>query len=181
MNMKQIQLTKEKTALVDDEDYEVLKQYKWFADWNKSIKYWYARTRVYDKVTKKSVNLSMHRMVTGAAKGEVVDHINNNTLDNTKSNLRICTHSQNHMNSTKQANNTSGFKGVCWNKRKSKWMAQIGKDGMHINIGYYKTAEQAYYAYLKKSKELHGEFMNKTLHKDLLHWENVLEELEKNV
>ena len=87
-----------------------------------------------------------------------VDHINQNKLDNRKSNLRLCSHSQNGINKYKQSNNSSGFKGVCFNKRRQKFMAFINKDKKRTYIGYFETAEEAGKAYDKKAKELFGEF-----------------------
>jgi hypothetical protein len=81
--------------------------------------------------------LSMHRVVVNAPKGTVVDHINGDSLDNRKENLRICTNAENVRNSPKHSNNTSGYKGVIWAKREQKWCAQIIVDGKLINLGYY--------------------------------------------
>ncbi len=77
-------------------------------------------------VNGKPQNVLLHRMITNAKNGYSVDHINHNTLDNRKSNLRICTNSQNHQNRKgAQKNSKSGIRGVYWDKRKQKWGAQL--------------------------------------------------------
>lgn len=100
----------------------------------------------------------VHRFVMNAKKGEQIDHINGNTLDNRKRNLRFCTNSQNASNKEKQINNTSGYKGVCYDKAKNKWKAQIAKHNKNYFIGLFDNKEQAAIAYNKKAIELHGEF-----------------------
>lgn len=96
----------------------------------------------------------IHRMIMSEPPGMVIDHIDGNKLDNRKENLRICTQQQNGWNRGKPSNNTSGFKGVCWHKQTQKWQAIIN----HKHIGYFKTAEKAYEAYVKAAQELHGDF-----------------------
>src|SRR5690606_29717188 len=97
---KEIPLTRGKVALVDDEDFEWLSQYSWY------LSNEYPASRVEGKFT------YMHRLITGAGKGEVVDHINDNKYDNTRSNLRITTNQNNIRKSKMWSSNTSGYKGV---------------------------------------------------------------------
>jgi hypothetical protein len=95
-----------------------------------------------------------------------VDHIDNNKLNNQKSNLRLATHHQNQFNSNLQRNNTSGYIGVVYHKnykknkisKMSHWHARIKFNSKHISLGYYQTPEEAAKAYDKKAKELFGEF-----------------------
>jgi hypothetical protein len=146
--MKEIKLTKGEITLVDDDVYKYLNHWKWR----------------YDKGGVKSIikkhHVSMHRLVLRAIKGQEVDHINGNPLDNRRSNLRFCTTSQNHANLKKQSNNTSGFKGVVWCKDKNKWKAQITCQHRHFFLGYFNSPEKAAIAYDKKALKLFGEFSN---------------------
>jgi hypothetical protein len=87
-----------------------------------------------------------------------IDHINGNTLDNRKANLRICTRAENNCNIKRRKNNTSGYKGVSFDKRKKKWSAYISKNYKHYFLGYFVTPEEAYIAYCKASKKYHGEY-----------------------
>ena len=113
-------------CLVDDEDYEALCRYKWSvvkrgAQGNRV----YARTAFTNRLlypTKRQVYVNLHDVVMWKPKGYMIDHINGNTLDNRKENLRICTNKQNIRNSGKYKNNTSGFKGVTWSY--GKWNAR---------------------------------------------------------
>lgn len=102
--------------------------------------------------------LRMHRILIGAKKGQKVDHIDGNGLNNRRSNLRFATSQQNGRNCRKPINNTSGYKGVTWNKRGRKWVAQIMFCKKKIGLGRYKTATSAYAAYCIASALLHGEF-----------------------
>jgi len=102
-----------------------------------------------------------HRVVWKMVYGtdpDCVDHKNGNGLDNRKENLRLCNKSQNHMNSGKQTNNKSGYKGVSQHKNSDKWQAQISVDRRVISIGYFNTPEEAARAYDKAAKEKHGHF-----------------------
>ena len=87
-----------------------------------------------------------------------IDHIDRNKSNNIWINLRECTASENKANSTKQSNNTSGFKGVHWVKRANKFRAKIQFQKKLIHIGYFDTAEEAAAAYNTKAIELNGEF-----------------------
>lgn len=99
----------------------------------------------------------MHRFIMGYPKGNI-DHINGNKLDNRKCNLRICTQSQNMMNSLKRKTNKSGYKGVCWNKKYSKWEATLTVKYKHKFLGYFDDKIMAAKAYNKKAKDAFGKF-----------------------
>jgi len=92
--------------------------------------------------------------------GEHVDHINGNGLDNTRPNLRLATTAQNNANSRKRSDNTSGLKGVYWDKRDGKWKAQISVSGKNIHLGYFTDKDEAYAAYRAATEKHHGEFAN---------------------
>ena len=90
----------------------------------------------------------------------VVDHIDADRSNNTFWNLRLCTPEQNKLNVGRSCRNTSGYKGVSYNKPTGKWKAKIQCDGVDHYLGLHKTPEQAHKAYVKLGKELHGEFFN---------------------
>jgi len=148
--MKEIPLTQGKFALVDDDDYEYLSQWKW----------WYSNGYVVrshiDPVTKKSTKIYMHRKIMKPPKGMVVHHINNNGLDNQECNLRVCTYSQNNQNKKSHKKGSSKYKGVSWNKHNKKWQAYITYEGKRFNLGYYAIEEEAARAYDKAAIELFG-------------------------
>lgn len=149
-----ISLTKNQVAIVDANDFEELSQFKWFAlPGNKPEEFYAARMKPSDN----SKFIFMHREILGVTNPEIyVDHENHNTLDNRRKNIRIATKSQNQYNRSKQANNTSGFKGVSfW---QGKWHAQIGHKNQLIHIGAFNTPEEANEAYKAKAIELHKEF-----------------------
>ena len=88
-----------------------------------------------------------------------VDHINNNSLDNRKSNLRIVTHRQNCLNTRpKTKNTTSRYKGGSWDKESKKWRALITHKGRRISIGRFKNETDAARTYDKTAKELNGDY-----------------------
>jgi hypothetical protein len=87
-----------------------------------------------------------------------IDHINENKSDNRIANLRPASRSENMFNRGKNKNNTSGIKGVVFCKATNKWRAQIMIDRKSVNIGRFKTKEEAANAYMMKAKELRGEF-----------------------
>ena len=155
--MIEIPLTQGQVALIDDEDYELVSQYKWHAHWNLHGKSYYAKTDI-RKTDGTFGSLLMHRLIMNAQKGEQVDHINHDTLDNRKSELRFCSYAQNQYNQGRRSNNTSGCKGVSLHKPSGKWLARIRWDGERIHIGIFPTLEEAYDAYCKAAFELHGEF-----------------------
>ncbi len=151
--MREIPLTQGKVAIVDDSDYSWLSKFKWhYAEW-KGIGY--AKKNNKGKIP---AILKMHRLVIGAKDGEKVDHINRNTLDNRKANLRLVTQSQNMMNTGLRKTNKSGIKGVCFTSREGKWLASIWKDRKQIYLGYFDDKKDAALAYNKAALELHGQY-----------------------
>ena len=156
--MIEIPLTQGQVALIDDEDYDLVSQYKWYARWDPHTKSFYAVTNIRKPNGKRTV-LLMHRLIMNAKKGEQVDHINHNTIDNRKSELRLCTQSQNQHNRGCNSKNSSGYKGVCWRKARQKWQAQIVLNGEKIYLGCFQTPEEAHSAYCKAAQELHGDFL----------------------
>jgi hypothetical protein len=146
-NAIKIPLTKGKLALIDKINYPLVSKYKWFTHGNR-----YAATYINNKL------FLMHRLLLKATKGMIVDHINSDGFDNRKNNLRICTQSQNLANRNKQNNNTSGYKGVYWQKSVKKWSAHIMVNQKYINLGTYVNILDAVKAYNYAAKEYFGEY-----------------------
>lgn len=91
------------------------------------------------------------------AKSEI-DHINGNGADNRIVNLRLATPAENAMNRGLRIDNTSGIKGVSWNKKSGQWLAHIGYGGKILHLGLYDTIEEARAARIEAARRLHGEF-----------------------
>ena len=160
--MKKIPLSKTgkvhkgKYTLVDDEDYEYLMQWNWYAI--KSAKCFYAKRVEYSKGRSSERVFPMQNVVMKVTdKKLMVDHINMDGLDNRKSNLRIATRSQNGMNRRKSINCTSKYKGVHL-KYKNGWICQIRFNNKQKHLGVFKNEKAAAKAYDKAAIELHGEF-----------------------
>jgi len=120
--MKKIKLTQNKFALVDDEDFDWLNENKWFYDGRYAARWTGGR--------KNAVKVYLHRIVkdwfaVSTSPKIQIDHIDRDKLNNQKNNLRSCTHNENLHNYIKHKDNTSEYKGVCFNERKGKWMVRI--------------------------------------------------------
>ncbi len=163
-NMKQIPLTRGKFATVDDEDYDWLMQWKWFAQPNKKTWYagrWVSIRGLYDTDPSRfglprRIRTTMSRQIMGLCSDDcrVVDHINHKTLDNRRCNLRICTQKQNIWNRQKRTGTKlSQYIGVV-KSSKNRWRAMI--DNRYL--GVFPTEEAAARYYDKTVKESHGEF-----------------------
>ncbi len=148
---KRIELTFGKWAIIDAADYYRVKDFKWCAVQKGPT--FYAKT-----LRTNGSHLSLHRLITNAPKHLVVDHINHNGLDNRRSNLRLCTPAQNQQNKRPQAGGTSRHKGVHWDKKRKKYIAQIGHKSKRYTIGRFDNEDDAGRAYDKKAKELFGEY-----------------------
>lgn len=153
--MKEIQLTQGKVALVDDEDYKRLSQYKW------QYHLGYAKRGVYNEIKKNNDSVKMHREIMNCPKGLVVHHKNHNRLDNRKENLLICSVRENHK-SQKQKNKdktTSKYQGVYvrnYSSGKIGWVARIKVDYKNIWLGTFEKEEQAAVAYNRGALKYHG-------------------------
>lgn len=138
--MKKIKLTQGKFALVDNEDFEYLSQWIWVV--HKGWDTYYARAFDY-RGSKKPVRIYMHRIIYKAKKGDIVDHINRNGLDNRKENLHIVSPSVNNLNQKKRIDNTSGYKGIWWNDRRKKWIVEMWKNKKKYYFGGYIDFDEA--------------------------------------
>jgi hypothetical protein len=158
--MKYIELGKGLRAIVDDEDFEELSKDRWYVKYRKDRKHkqYYAFRSVF--LNKKNTFMLMHRQIMGVEKGDTrkVDHINHNTLDNRKENLRVVTHQQNQFNRKKEIGCSSKYKGVSWYKRDSNWMACIKINKKTKYLGYFSSEIEAARAYDSKAIELFGEY-----------------------
>ncbi len=150
---KSIPLTQGKIALVDDEDFEWLMQWKWFYHDG------YAATNSGKWPNRKGAK--MHRLIMNTPSGMETDHINCDKLDNRRSNLRICDGTQNQANTNLRNLNTSGYKGVSRHNNRGKpgkWRAQIAIRGKKIHIGLFENLEDAARAYDETAIKYYGEF-----------------------
>jgi hypothetical protein len=150
--MKEIPLTQGKIAIVDDQDYEMLSHWKWSVMHNGQK--WYAQRVDYEN----RKTILMHRVITDAPSGMDVDHANGDGLDNRRENLRVCTRSQNLANQSAKPNNLSGYKGVSWDKRMTRWIAFISVNNKTINLGRFDSREKAHEAYSQAAQTYFGEF-----------------------
>ena len=151
--MKYIELTQDQYAIVDDEDFELISQHKWYATRGRHTFY-----AVRDSRTNKNPKIQrMHRLIMKPNIWEQVDHIDGNGLNNIRSNLRICSKQENHFNS-KARHGTSCFKGVGLHKPTQKWRARIRFNTQEIHLGLFNSETEAAKAYDQKAKELFGEF-----------------------
>lgn len=151
--MKKIQLTKGVFTKVDDDDYVWAKEVKWYASGRSPNFY-----AVNNNLRSNGLNRILHREIMRCPKNMVVDHINGDTLDNRKNNLRICLHKENCKNQKIRKNNTSGIKGVYFSTEKRKWYSKIMLEYKTIHLGYFLTKQQALKERVKKEKEYFKEF-----------------------
>lgn len=160
---REIALTKGYVAIVDDDDFDQLSQWKWCVVMTgraNSKRPYAARVAQKDGAPRM---ILMHRRLCETPTGKVVDHINRNSLDNRRNNLRVCTRGENSQNSpSHNDSHSSHYKGVCWHKRRGKWCARFR--GRHLGVFLnekdaalaYDSAAYAYspeYAYLNFKKE----------------------------
>lgn len=134
---------------VDNDDYEWLSHFNWQLDKNGCPMARINGDRIY-----------MSRLIMEVKDPLIyVDHINGDTSDNRRRNLRLATNSQNQANRKKLPTNTSGYRGVTWNKQSGKWQAQIKCNGQNYYLGLFQDPEIASLAYKNKAKTLFGEYI----------------------
>jgi hypothetical protein len=138
-------------ATIDAEDAESVGQHNW------CLGNGYVVTFL-PRVNGKQKTLRLHRLVMGEPEGKMVDHRNGNPLENRKAFLRPATNAQNQYNQGIPSHNTSGHKGVGWNKACKKWQARIKHEGKQIHLGLFTDLEEASKAYREAALKYHGEF-----------------------
>lgn len=158
---KEIPLTNGLVAIVDDEDYEYLSQFKWYARKHYNTYYASRTDRVENGI--KIPRFSMHQLIMGRRDGMIIDHKDRNGLNNTRDNLRFVTVAQNAWNATKRpprgSEHPSQFKGVIWKKDQRKWVAfiVIAKDKKK-HLGSFASEYDAALAYDVAAFKLRGEY-----------------------
>lgn len=140
-------ITRGLETLIDEEDVAELGKYNWC--WNP-----FRKTCGYVSRTANSKAAFMHRQIMNAPRGMVVDHINGNSLDNRKSNLRICTHRENSQNTYKHR--SGKLVGCYFHKRSKKWEARIEVNGVRKCLGSYATDLEAHEVYKAALEKIAG-------------------------
>ena len=140
-------------VMVDDEDYEHLSSFHWCIHKSKRSFYVVRNEWSHNKPTR----ILMHRLILKFPK-DFVDHIDGNTINNQRSNLRIADIKQSQRNRRKQTNNTTGFKGVHFYKAYKKYSVHIGHNHKNIFGGYFDNPIDAAKRYNELALKYHGDF-----------------------
>lgn len=153
--MKKIDISTKKHpnifVMVDDEDFKWLNQWKWYMG-----SHGYACRRLWIKKEKRYETILLHRIVNKTSEGFLTDHRNMNRLDCTKKNLRMGDKSLNSINRGLQSNNTSGHRGVSWDKKSKKWSVSIKKNNLKIHLGYFINIKDAIITRKKGEEKYHA-------------------------
>jgi hypothetical protein len=147
--MRKIKLTQGKFALVDNEDYKFLNQWKWYAAKRLST-YYAARSRKVHEIINNSESrqVYMHKLIMNTPNNMDTEHINRNGLDNRKSNLKILSHRENMFNMERNSRLIGAHKAGKY------FMSKMQINGKNIYLGIFKTAEKAHEVYMKKLNEI---------------------------
>ena len=144
-----------KVTVVDFCDYEKIKNIKWYV--NHNGKNFYVERQI--KINKKIKRYSLHRVIVNAKNNQEVDHRDGDALNNIRKNLRVCTHQENMRNQRVRINNTSGYRGVYYNKSHKKWRAQIqDRNGNRKYLGSFDTPEEAASVFDRAALSIYGKF-----------------------
>jgi hypothetical protein len=146
-----VELTKGQYARIDEEDYKQIIAFKWQAQPTRLKNGFYAIRNNGTDESGTRLKVKMHRQIMNCPDGMEVDHINGNTLDNRKSNLRVCTHAQN-IQYQKSRGGESRYRGVT-KHHDGNWRARISVAYKRISLGVYKTQEAAYQAVLNAQRK----------------------------
>lgn len=157
--MKTIKLTQGYEAMVDDEDFEFLNQWKWHAlKFKCGIVYAVRTSNAFERKKGFPKNIYLHRYLLDYPKNFHVDHVDNNSLNNVRNNLRLVTQSQNQQNAKLSAKSTSKYKGVHYHKKDKRYRACIGFNRRKIQIGNFLTAIEAAKAYNEAAVKYFGSY-----------------------
>ena len=150
-NIAKIEITRRNKesvwALIDLEDLErvINFPYTWSAKYDPDLEQNYVETSIYcgfENGKKLGKSLKLHKFIMDVNDNRVVDHINHDTLDNRKSNLRVISHSNNATNrKSRNKNNKSGYRNVCWSKSENKWLVQLSIDKKTTCLGKFEYEE----------------------------------------
>lgn len=172
--MMLIGLTQNQVTVISNEDSDLV-NYKWCALLNYEkggVKTYTAARTVYFNDGSHTTEL-IHRVVLSRVlcrdlrRGEVVDHIDHDTLNNQRENLRLATPQQNSYNMLPQESTASGFKGVVWHNKAQKWRARISINGVRKSLGLYSDLIEAAKAYDSAAREHFGEFAYLNFREDI--------------
>jgi hypothetical protein len=155
--VKEIKLTQGQVAIVCDCHAHLVENHKWYAMWSPDTQSFYA-VRNSSRLLGKRKVIYMHTVINNTPVDIYTDHVNNDTLNNTCTNLRNATREQNQRNKRKQSNNSSGYKGVSYDKQARRWMAYISINGKHSFIDYRDSPEAAAQLYDIAAINQYGEF-----------------------
>lgn len=158
--MMSIVLTQGKHAIIDDDMFELVSRFRWFA-FSVNKRNWYARcTMSVGRIAGKGVvaSMYMHRLIMRPPESVIVDHVNHNGLDCRKQNMRLCTQRQNCQNRRPIKGCSSRYKGVFRPTHFSKWQSQIKIHGTRVTLGRFDSERDAARAYDVAARQRFGEF-----------------------
>ncbi|WP_416729235.1 HNH endonuclease [Fictibacillus sp. JL2B1089] len=141
-------------TLIDTTDLKRANEFEgtWYAHWSPITKTYYVAgvTPIYNGRRKQ---LFLHRWLMNVCGGLVIDHMNHDTLNNCRSNLRVVTMQQNNQNKRINKNNSTGFRGVTFNHENQKWRARVQVNKQSLHLGYFNSVSEAAFAVKKARKE----------------------------
>lgn len=153
--MKKIKLTRGQSVMVDDEDYNRMNKWEWFAE-KQHDRYYASRVFLIGGLR---IKVKMANLIMDVPKGKICNYIDTNRLNLQKSNLRVCTQAQNLQNQQVQHKcKSSIFKGVSYLKGRNRWQAYIKVNGKDVHLGTFKIEMNAALAYDDASRKYYGEF-----------------------
>ena len=168
----QIELTRRDGTILwtkidlEDLDRVINFPYTWSAKYDPDLEQYYVEATVHRKLIEEGYSKAMklHKFVMNVNDDRVVDHINHDTLDNTKANLRVISHSNNSTNrKSRNSNNKSGYRNVCWSKNENKWIVQlqINKRNKILGMFEYDDLDKAGQFAEEMRQKYYGEFAGK--------------------
>jgi hypothetical protein len=155
-DIARIPLTMGYIAVIDAADVPLVEGRNWCAD--RRIKQVYATGTILQGGRYRSVRLHRFLLGLGGDQTVMVDHRDGDGLNNRRANLRVCTNSENGMNRGAQQNSASGIKGVWWDSKRGKWIAEVHVAGVRKFCSSFETLEAASSAYAEAAAQFHGQF-----------------------